>query len=225
MNTNYNRWDGTPPMNSKEQIERNRVAGCGGFDNPFSPTYRNPLENPYSFESLKARNRIAFALKHNPQLKRQIEHFAKNSDRFKISPLKINGRGFGNRGTTSGQIMAGALLLGAGTVEIPPIAVAFVVGGTIIAGAIIVWNKITGFGDPKKWSYSFRHHTQEPGYNPPQPHDPNEPKFDFLKGWKKLAAGGFWIPDFCRHSRKQGSTFSWTNSFPEQQGHEIRARG
>ena len=70
MNSNYNRWDGEPPMNSKEQTSRNRVAGCGGFDNPFSPTYQNPLNSPYSFESLAARTRLAFALKHSPEFNR-----------------------------------------------------------------------------------------------------------------------------------------------------------
>ena len=58
-------------MNSKEQTARNRVAGCGGFDNPFSPTYQNPLNNPYSFENLKLRNRLAFALKHSPEFNRR----------------------------------------------------------------------------------------------------------------------------------------------------------
>lgn len=70
MNNNYKRWDGAPPMNSSEQASRNGVFGCGGFDNPFSATYRNPLDNPYSFESLKLRNKITFAIKHSPEFKR-----------------------------------------------------------------------------------------------------------------------------------------------------------
>ena len=71
MKNIHDRWDGGPPMNSKEQTARNRVAGCGGFDNPFSPTYQNPLNNPYSFENLKLRNRLAFALKHSPEFNRR----------------------------------------------------------------------------------------------------------------------------------------------------------
>ena len=67
MSNIHDRWDGSPSMNCKEQTARNRVAGCGGFDNPFSPTYQNPLNSPYSFESLKIRNRVAFTLKHSPE--------------------------------------------------------------------------------------------------------------------------------------------------------------
>ena len=188
-------------MNSKEQTARNRVAGCGGFDNPFSPTYQNPLNNPYSFENLKLRNRADFALKHDPKLKHKIEHFVKNSDQFKISPIRVPS--IRNSGTDAGQIMAGALIVGAGTAEIPPIAVTIVVGGAIVAAAVIVWNKISGYGDPTKWvalSKAFKpnpvkYHTtlrlpsQEPGSNPPRGFDPNNWPNDVGKAIKLLLAG------------------------------------
>lgn len=190
MNNNYKSWDGAPPMNSSEQASRNGVFGCGGFDNPFSATYRNPLNDPYSFESLKLRSRATFAIKHDPQLKRKIEHFAKNADQFKIRPIHAANIG---RYRGPGQIMASALLLGAGTAEIPPIAVVIVVGGTIVAGGIIVWNKITGYGDASKWVTTHQPVSESPLNRAPRGFDPNNWPNDVGRAIKMLLAGvGIW---------------------------------
>lgn len=97
----------------------------------------------------------------------------------------------GGEGTSSGDVMAGTLLLGASTAEMPPAAAALLIAGSITAGAMYLHEKMTGFGNPKNWSYTYQHPSQNPIHNPPQGLDPENPPPGWSGAVKWAIRAGF----------------------------------